>query len=408
MSSSCFQLTLSEARSAFASILSPLPSESIQIHRALDRVLSSPFVASQPKPSFSQSTRDGFALSVEPLTVKGATAVFEVIKEVAAGCTNAGIAGPGQAVRIMTGAMLPDGCSRVVPFEICRDIGHVVEVPVSELKRTRSFIRHKGAEVQAGSLLLDAGLSLQPDHLLVLAENNCQKIDVYRQPRVAVLCTGSELVAAGERSCPGQKVSGNGILLSSLLSCSGACCRDILTVGDRADDILQSIDQLLGQGVDMIITTGGMGPGKYDLMQQVFSYLKGDLVYNSLHLRPGKSTLFGTVDNIPLFALPGPPPAVRLLFHELVTPALCHLQGRAFRDPLVTAYLAEPLQLKQTGYLSLKGAVVNCSHGKIIVRVAGQMEPIHAIMHLGDNGKALRSGERIKVHLVGPLQGLAG
>ena len=403
------ELSLCDALSAISAQIFPLEQQNISLIHALARISAVSLPASRPKPSYDQSTRDGFALSSYPLSAGDSKALFKVIGEVAAGSREECFLQPGEAVRIMTGAMIPSGCVRVVPFEVCSDSGRRVAIPKNELTRRQQYIRFLGSDGKKGELLVPAGTRLLPDHLLILAENGWFDLPVYKQPRVAVICTGSELVELGEKVQPGQKVSGNGILLSALLQAHGVCCSQSITVADKVDMIVEQVRQLLDEEQpDMIITTGGMGPGKFDLMEQVFANLGGTVVYNRLQVRPGKSTLFGMVGQTPFFGLPGPPPAVRILFHELIVPALNRLQGCGNGSrKLIDAVLESTLSLKQTGHFNLKGAVVRMVDGHLLARPAGRMEPINAIMHLEGGRTAARQGESVKIRLIEPLHGLA-
>ena len=408
-SSPCFTLSLAQARKTIVSSVSALPGEQVALSEALSRVTVVPLLASLPKPFYAQSTRDGFALSGTAFSVDKTSSRFQLVGEIAAGSVAMSTLRSGEAVRIMTGGMIPSGCNRVVPFEGCQEGNGLVTIAHAEIQGKQRYIRHVGSEHKAGDLLVDAGVHLQPDHLRVLAENGLHNLFVCRRPEIAVLCTGSELVDVGETTRPGKKVSGNGILLSSLLRLAGARCRCSLTVGDDVEAIQRKIEWCLDTDVDMIITTGGMGPGKYDLMQQVFDRLQGDMRYNQLMVRPGKSTLFGMVGKVPFFALPGPPPAVRILFYELIMPALAWQQGLEQMDHLLTALLDTSLAVQQAGEYSLKSAVASCDdQGRLRVRPAGRGEPVGAIIHLDGGTQMLHRDDRVKIRLVGPLQGLAG
>ncbi len=411
------EYSLREARDAVTARLSPLGSEKIPVSRTAARINTEPIFAARPKPSYDQSTRDGFALAAQPQATDEAYAVFHVIGETAAGCTEQKKLQPGQALRIMTGAMLPSGCTRVVPFEVCREEEKTVLVPTAELSRKQKYIRHKGDDIKQRQMLIEGGVCLQPDHLLLLAENSCRRVRVYRQPRAAVICTGSELIREGERPQAGQKISGNGMLLTSLLRIRN--CRSVkaVTAGDEIDEAVGLIQRILVHDKpDLLISTGGMGPGKFDLMEQVFAGLGGVPLYNRLTVRPGRSTLFGMIGNIPFFALPGPPPAVRILFHELVVPGLNRLQGLREEDGidacgLADALLGEPMTVRETGHLGLKGGVAKIHKGYVQVRQARHLEPINAIMHIepehdGDGKrkrKRLQKNARLKVRLIGPV-----
>ncbi len=403
------ECSLAEAQSLIGAQLHPLESKqhSRPVSDALSFINSEEILANQPKPFYDQSTRDGFALAEKPLLVEDNRAVYKVTGEVAAGCLKTVPLGPGEAVRIMTGAMIPVGCSRVVPFELCSESGGRVNMQSTALSCKQLYIRARGSEVQKGKLLVPTGVRLCPEHLLMLAESGCTEVRVSQLPEVAVVCTGSELVSLGEKVEPGQKISGNGILLPALLRACGGICKWSVTVEDQLETIRRTITEILSQEPDMIITTGGMGPGKFDLMEQVFADLGGQVIYNRLRVRPGKFTLFGMIGQVPLFALPGPPPAVRLLFYELIVPALAALQGHERRlSPLMPAILEHTLSVKKTGHLSLKGAVAKLTKRGLQVYPAGRAEPINAIIHLGEDRLEAEYGESVQVRLLGDLQGL--
>ena len=422
--SPAFAYSLQEAHAAIAAELSPLEQEQVPLAQALGRILAASVFADRPKPSYNQSTRDGFALAEQPHSADELSAEFQLNGEVAAGCLDQQQVRPGQAYRIMTGALVPCGAVRVVPFEICQEKGSRLSVPREELAREQLYIRHQGKDIKQGQQLVAAGTRLSPDHLLLLAENGSQEIRVYRHPRVAVICTGSELVKSGGELLPGQKISSNGVLLAALLQQEGCRLVRSVTVGDDTDIITNRIQQVLARDKpDLLISTGGMGPGKFDLLEQVVARLGGKPVYNRLKVRPGKATLFALIDKTPLFALPGPPPAVRLLFHELVVPGLHRLQGLPENDitssgltsnGLVDAILTEPMGIRQTGHLALKSAVATLCNGSVQVRPAGKLEPMNAIIHLAykadektERGE-IEKNQRVKIRLVGPLPSLFG
>ncbi|WP_417909674.1 molybdopterin molybdotransferase MoeA [Candidatus Electronema sp. PJ] len=379
--------SLAEACAALTARLAPLAPEQIPLSNALGRISAVAIHAQYPSPSFDQSTRDGFALASQPLFVDHRVAVFQISGESAAGCLEYKALQLGQAIRIMTGAAVPSHCARVVPCEVCQEQADKVLVPLAELTSQPLHIRCQGQEIQAGQLLLAAGTRLLPEHLLWLAENGTQDIAVHRQPRVAVLCTGSELIKAGAVLQHGQKISGNGILLAALLQAENCLCVCTALVEDNAERSAALMQQIIQQHQpDLLISTGGMGPGKFDLTEQVFSLLGGEPLCNRLHVRPGKATLVGLLGKVPFFGLPGPPPAVRLLFHELVAPALRSLHGEIVgNDGLVSAVLDCPLTGCQhdTDDLVLKGGIAWLdAAGCLRVRPAKTLQPINAILHL--------------------------
>jgi molybdopterin molybdotransferase len=397
-------LPLTGARQLIVQCLTPLQSETVSLDQALGRFPIFSQKSTLPKPSYDQSTRDGYGV-VEPRRLK-TDAAFELIAEIAAGSLSPVALSSGQAVRIMTGARIPAGCSRVVPFEICREEGNRVRIPARALQSTDRFIRRRGQDLPVGRVIAGAGIRVTPDHLLMLAENGLTSMPVYRKPGVVILCTGSELVAPGREMRDGQKISGNGVLLQGLVEEAGGRCLRQCTAADTGKAISSSLEELLALKPDMIITTGGMGPGKFDLLEQVFARLEGELLYNSLQVRPGKSTMFGFLSGVPFFGLPGPPPAVRLLFHELVAPSLYRLQGmRRPISPLHKARLLESLSAGKSAHLNLKGGVIVFEDASLCVRLAGRQDAVSAVLYLRGNKRSFAAGEIVPVHIVRPFYG---
>jgi len=398
-------LPLADARQRIVQSLAPLQSETVPLDRALGRFPVSSQKSILPKPSYDQSTRDGYGL-VDPRPPKKTDVSFDLIAEIAAGSLSSVTLSPGQAVRIMTGARIPGRCSRVVPFEVCREQGNRVMIPARALQAPDRFIRRRGQDLPVGRVIAGAGIRLRPDHLLRLAENGLTSLQVYRKPGVVILCTGSELVAPGREMRPGQKISGNGVLLQGLVEETGGDCLGLCTVSDTTRAIAANLEKLLALKPDMIITTGGMGPGKFDLLEQVFARLDGKLLYNSLQVRPGKSTMFGFLDGVPFLGLPGPPPAVRLLFHELVAPSLYRLQGmRRPISPLHKVRLLEPVSSGKSAHLNLKGGVIVFEDAALCVRLAGRRDAVSAVLHLRGKRRTFSAGETAPVHVVKPFYG---
>ena len=197
----------------------------MSLDQALGRLPVYSVKSTHPKPSFDQSTRDGYAVN-DSSKSDSDNVTFCLVAEVAAGSFVSVSVQPGEAVRIMTGARIPSGCTRVVPFEQCREEGGMVSVPVQSLRSQERFIRYRGKDLPVGRVIAGHGKRLLPDNLLMLAENRITTAEVYRQPKVVVLCTGSELVNPGQKMRQGQKVSGNGVLLQALIhEVGGSACR---------------------------------------------------------------------------------------------------------------------------------------------------------------------------------------
>ncbi len=394
--------SLQRAQRAILARAQPLAAERIPLERALGRVAAVSLKSTMPKPSFDQSTRDGYGLAdIPPDFAEYPELSLPVIGEIAAGAPEVGNLQQGQAVRIMTGAPVPTGCSRVLPFEVCREQDGRVTLAASLLRCPETYIRRRGSDLVAGRVLVRKGQAIRADHLLMLAENGYVGVRVVRRPRVEVVCTGSELVNPGARVGSGQKVSGNGVLLSALVRGTGAICAGTASVPDQVEQLTRALAERIEKGPQVIITTGGMGPGRFDLVEEVFAALGGETVYRRLKMRPGKSTLFGLVQGILFFGLPGPPPAVHLLFHELVAPALRGMQGQ--RRPVperIPARLQEEVRLRRAGRMNLKAGVATFAQGRLVVRPAGRTDAANAVMLLPANRKIFRVDDRVPVHLL--------
>lgn len=385
------QLDLAQARRLIVSHVAALAMEEIPLVEACGRICGEALTASLPIPHFRQSAMDGFALRRQDCAPGRQ---LPIISEIAAGSTREHGVARHTAIRIMTGGRVPKPCDQVVPFEECREENGLL----STLRPPgASHIRQVGTDVKKGQRIIKAGEVITPGHMHLAATAGAQTIRVHQRPRAAILCTGSELV--DDKPLPGQVISGNRFLLAGLIAQGGGLVSDAATVKDDTDAIARRLAEM-ARRADLVITTGGMGPGKYDLVAQALHRLGVTIHYRALKLRPGKATLFGTKDNTLFFGLPGPPPAVRLLFHELVQPALLALQGRKKTGPRgLRAELSEELAIKQKGLLNLKGGILTLANGRCQVRPAHRHEAASCIILVPAHRRRLKKGELVTIHL---------
>jgi molybdopterin molybdotransferase len=264
-----------------------------------------------------------------------------------------------------------------------------------------AFIRKKGADLRRGQTLIRAGQVIHPEHLPLLAQLGIAAVRVYRLPRVAVLCTGSELLDLPATPLPGQIISGNPFLLAALIRRSGGIPLDLGIVGDDVKKIQTRLKKSLAGPADLVITTGGMGPGKFDCITEALVGMGVKIFYRQLAVRPGRATLFGVQQGKPIFALPGPPPAVFPLFHELVIPGLRRMQGHPHHLlRKLRVNLQEEMELKKSGCQQLKAGVLTTDKGILTVRPAKKHEPAEVIMLIPACRRRMRAGEKISVHLI--------
>lgn len=373
--------------------------EELGLGESLGRYPARPLMALTDLPGFDQSLRDGYALA-KPSKIKDLSRCYTVVDEVPAGDTRVLHLGPGQAVRIMTGGLVPGNAVQVVPKEHCEETVEGVVVPDSFLKLQKCFIHGAGSDVKQGQLLAPIGQAITPEEQILLAGVGYENLPLVQRPQVSFFCTGSELLSASEEKLPGKKFSANSHLLQGLIRHSGAVLAAQETVIDDSDQVIELLKCFINPGPDIIVSTGGMGPGKYDLVEAAFRNLGGEVLYNSLCLRPGKSTLFGTLGKTLFFGLPGPPPAVNLLFSELVAPAIIALQGNMAPFPRsIEASLTEDLALPKRGLARLRRSCLKYDRGRCLVRPARRNEVANCNIFCPASVKGFLSGDLVQVHL---------
>lgn len=392
-------LTLAQARKLISGCFSTLPAEDVPLSVAAGRIAACPLRAPAPVPGFARSTMDGCAVQSRNLTDSGTAVHLDISGEIAAGATELPVLAGKTAIRIMTGGAIPRGANQVVPSECCQQLGQ--QVIIRSRPQPGACIRARGADLRTGQTIIQAGGIIEPQHLPLLAESGLARVSVVRFPELAILCTGSELLPPLATPEKGQIIGGNRFLLEALLRKNGAGCLDLGLVSDDLEKIMVRLQDGLNGPGQAILTTGGMGPGTYDLLPRAFAALGITPLYSSLAVRPGRSTMFGLSGHKAIFALPGPPSAVFLLFHELILPALEKIQGlRHPRGPLLRAPLSEPVLLKKTGILNLRGGVIRMRDGALSVRPARALEPASAIIHVPAGRRHLRTGEKVQIRLV--------
>ncbi len=394
-------LTLAAAQRLLRQHIAPTATETIPLGEALGRIPVVPVRAPFAVPSFCQSTRDGFAVRRRDLrhASAGSPVTLVIRGEIAAGDTAARQIDRGETLRIMTGARLPTGADAVVPFEEAHEAGGTIRL-TAPLRRN-SHLRPPGTDCRANQILLPAGRPIMPYDLARMAPAGVARLMVHAMPRAGYLCTGSELTDDAANLQPGQIISGNRPLLQALLRQSGAEPVDLGTVPDTVAALTSTLTAAQSQRLSLCITTGGMGPGKYDLVTHALEQLGAHILYHSLKVRPGKATLAATINGLLFIALPGPPPAVHLLFHELITPLIRQAQGSRQRLPKpIKATLTTSVQVRQSGVLHLKEAVLFPANGSLLARLPRQGESPNAILLVPPTHRTMRTGEPATLHLL--------
>ncbi len=245
---------------------------------------------------------------------------------------------------------------------------------------------------------------LEPMHLAQLSSCGVHFVVVPKKPSVGYFCTGSELKSSSRRLEKGEKVSSNSFLLHGLLTSFCCCPENLGIIEDNRQDLHDLFVKAKEQGLDAIISTGGMGPGKYDLIKEAFLEAGGRVIFTALKMRPGKSVLFGTLGNTLFFGLPGPPHAVQTLLNVLVGPTLLAMQGvRSPWPQKVQAYLHHSVRAKRHDVLRLKDGVLAFEGDKCTVRFTKKLELPNSYILLPAVREYYPEGELVDVYLISSL-----
>jgi molybdopterin molybdotransferase len=317
-----------------------LPSESVALADAYDRVLAKPVIALRTQPPFAASAMDGYA--VRGVDVAKAPARLKVIGEIAAGHNFAGTVASGEAARIFTGAPLPDGTDTVV---IQENVSGLADggIEIAEPTRSGANVRRAGLDFVAGDTLLEQGHLLGARALSLAASANRSHLDVVRQPVVAIIATGDELLVPGSEPGPGQIISSNAYgVMGSALSV-GARALDLGIAADRKEAIATLVKQAVAAKADVIVTMGGASVGDHDLVHGVLTGEGMKLDFWKIAMRPGKPLMFGRLGNIRCIGLPGNPVASLVCSQLFLKPLLARLGGRPFRQNVREGLLGTPM-----------------------------------------------------------------
>ncbi|MEN6311819.1 MAG: gephyrin-like molybdotransferase Glp [Acidobacteriota bacterium] len=307
-----------------------LPAESVRLADCLGRTLAADIRAAAPIPPFAKSTMDGYAVrAADTRPAEGAAGVdLDVIEDLPAGRCSRSAIGPGQAVRIMTGAPLPKGADAVVMVEYTEKAGGRVKVlrPV----RAGDNTGQAGEDVRKGEIVLGKGDLIGPAEVGMLAALNCASVGVTRRPRLAVVATGDEIIEPGRRKLrPGQIRNANGHALRALALPAGAEADYLGIARDRSASLAARIGK--GGKADILVLSGGVSVGDHDLVKEELRALGVRPVFWQVRIKPGKPVFFGLHGRRLVFGLPGNPTSAMVTFHLFVRPALDRMLGRTSR-----------------------------------------------------------------------------
>jgi len=404
-------ISLDEARAHVLSSVRRLPSVRMAVDDARGLVLAEDVLAGEPVPPFDNTAMDGFAVRAEDTA--GAPVELDVVATLAAGADPSEVrVGAGQAVRIMTGAAMPEGADAIVMVESTESVNGGQRVRVATTAHVGDHLRRAGDDVEKGDVVVSAGTPLTAVHLGVLASVGVTEVAVVKRTRVGVLSTGDELVEGTAPLRPGQLRDSNRHSLCALVASDGFEVVDLGLVRDDRDAVVAAI-RGAAETCDGLMTSGGVSMGDYDEVKAALSDIADDMRWMQMAIRPAKPFAFGIVDSMPVFGLPGNPVSSLVSYELLARPALRQMMGhgRAGIDrPRLHAMAEEPLARRPDGKTHFARVVVRVEEGRLIARSAGgqgshQLAAMAAANGLAvlPDGDGVGAGEDVTVIVTGEL-----
>jgi molybdopterin molybdotransferase len=387
----------------------PVGDEELSLDMCVGRVVAADLVAQVSYPSADVSLKDGFA--VKSINIANADKKKRVCLKVA-GSVFAGVKYEGQvedggAVKICSGAPIPDGADAVVSGEFCEEVSPGEVFIKADAGPGRNILR-AGGEVEAGAAIVRRGERLLPGYLGLAAAAGISQVKVYRRPSVAIIGVGDEVVAPGEKLRTGQLYASNLVTMGAWLASFGiSYVTSIVT--DNEDSIKQELQNHL-HNIDVILTSGGAWGSERDLVIGVLNKLGWQELFHHVRMGPGKGIAFGLWDNKPVFCLPGGPASNEMAFLQLALPALLRMGGET-RHPLQTvpARLTEDVKSRHRAWTEFKDASITLDGGgNYTVALYKNRSRLQAIASASglvcvpEGKESLRSGNIIPVQLLTP------
>jgi molybdopterin molybdotransferase len=326
MSAEPRRISIEDARQAVLDEVIRLDAEEIELEQALGRVLATDAVVPEDLPPFTSSAMDGYAVLAEDTADPPVR--LQLIGEARAGSLAGVRVQPGTAVRVSTGAVIPEGADAVVRQELTQQL-EAGAVVVSEAVPDGNDVRYAGEDIGVGETILRAGALLGSAEIGALAAVNIPRPSVTRRPRLALISTGDELVSPGRKLSPGEIRDANGPALTAAARAAGAEVVTSLRVGDDRDSTIQTLASAM-RGADIVTTIGGVSVGPHDHVRPSLEHLGAREVFARVSLKPGGQVCFYVAaDGTLAFALPGNPASAMTAFRVLVVPAIYAMLGRS-------------------------------------------------------------------------------
>lgn len=355
-----------------ASVAAPVEAESVAIDAAAGRTLAADLAAARTQPPFAASAMDGYAVRAADLET--VPAKLRVVGRSVAGRRHPGPVAAGEAVRIFTGAPMPDGADAIVIQEDT-NLG-ADEVEVRERAAPGRFVRPAGLDFREGDVLLRAGERLDARRLALAAAMGHAAVPVRRRPRVAILATGDELVRPGEPAGPDQIVASNPFAVRAIVERAGADAIDLGIARDTMEDLDRAIARARETSADLLVTLGGASVGEHDLVGAALASSGMELGFWKIALRPGKPLMHGKLGEMLLIGLPGNPVSSIVCSVLFIVPAIRALLGdpRAGDDPTEAAFLGADLPQNDSRQDYMRASLARGPEGELVATAGSRQD----------------------------------
>jgi molybdopterin molybdotransferase len=353
-------LTVDEAAGRIAAGFACLPTERVGIAEAFGRVLAENAIATFDQPPHAMSAMDGYA--VRAADIATVPTQLQVIGAAPAGRPFAGSLGKGEAVRIFTGGVVPEGADSIVIQEDTESSG--ARVTVKEAPKRAQHVRKAGLDFATGDVLLTRGRRLSARDVALLAAAGFASVPVARKPHVAIVATGDELTPPGEPRSPGGVVASSTYALAAMVQNWGGIARDLGILPDRAEAFAEL--PRAAKGADLIVTQGGDSVGDHDLVKSALTPHGFALDFWKIAMRPGKPLIFGRLGATPLIGLPGNPVSAMVCAILFLKPAIAAMLGVPYAPKLGAARLTTALPANGSRQDYIRARLLDGGHGTLL------------------------------------------
>jgi len=395
-------LSFEEARDTILRKVSPVGIGQEQLLDCLHRVAAEDVIAPLNLPSFDNSAMDGFAVQIAR---GGKPTAFSIAGSVLAGETSSLQVEPGTAIRIMTGAPVPQGCDTVIPFEEVDESNNTIYLKPGANVLPGKHIRRAGEDVKQGDTVLESGTVLGVAEICMLASLGRTTMCVYRKPRVGILSTGDELVEPGKTLARGKVFDSNSQALAAAVIEVGATPVILGIARDNRESLKTKLSE--GLDLDVLLTAAGVSVGDRDLVRPILEELGVKQEFWKVKIKPGKAFVFGLKERKPVFSLPGNPVSALVVFEEFVRPALLRMMGHrcVLKRPLTAVLQHKISKKKGKAYFSRlrlehsEGTLKAWSAGNQDTGYLSTMLHAEALAILPEDRTELSMGDQVNIHL---------